>query len=420
MMRQLYTLIFSLALPFVLLRLYWRGFRAPEYRRRWRERLGYYPGEPLDDVVWFHAVSVGEAEAAFPLIRLMLSNYPDLRVLVTCTTPTGSARIQTVLADQVQHVYLPYDLPWIVERFMQQFRPRLAVFLEKEVWPNLFAACAERQIPLFIVNARLSSRSARAYQKIPSLIGPALRYATLIAAQTEDDRTRFVTIGADAERVQVLGNIKFDLTIDDDVLLAGRLLKQQMFAGRLVWIIASSHHDEESQLFPVYKTLKSQIPHLLLMIAPRHPERFQSVAKLCAEQGLTVVCRSSGQAVDTATDIYLADSMGELKMLYASADVAFVGGSLVPVGGHNVLEPAAVGVPVLFGSQMFNFQDVADRMLQARAALQCHSADAVGAAILNIQQSAELREQLAENAKRFVQVNQGATARVRQLLVQQL
>lgn len=420
LMRKLYTLLFSLVLPAVLLRLYWRGRKAPDYRLRWRERLGSYPRPMAANGIWFHAVSVGEVEAALPLIKRMLSTQTEPKVLVTCTTPTGSARIRALLGNQVEHVYLPYDVPWIIERFMRQFRPRLAVFLEKEVWPNLFATCAEHSIPLFVVNARLSARSASAYQKIPSLIQPALRCITLIAAQTEDDYANFLAIGASAGQLRVLGNIKFDLAIDPATVEKGRQLKQQSFAGRWVWIVASSHHDEEAQLLPVYRQLKQSIPELLLVIVPRHPERFQTVAQLCVEQGLTLVKRSSGDTVSAAVDVYLADSMGELKMLYAAADMAFVGGSLVSVGGHNVLEAAAVGVPVIFGPQMFNFQDVAERMLRAQAAVQCADVDAIAEIVLALRQSASLHEQLVVNAQAFVLQNQGATERVAQLLEQQL
>lgn len=419
-MRKFYSLIFTLILPLILLRLYWRGRKAPDYRLRWQERLGIYVGPSLKNVVWFHTVSVGEAEAAFPLVRAMLAEYPDIRFLLTSTTPTGSARIRAVLGDQVAHVYLPYDVPWSVERFLNHFQPRLAVFLEKELWPNLFSACAERQIPLFVVNARLSDRSARAYQKLPSLIWPTLNCIRLIAAQTEEDRRNFIAIGAEPQRVQVLGNIKFDLSLDDSVFEAGRALKQDFFGERWVWIIASSHHDEEARLLPLYRQLKPRIPELLLMIAPRHPERFQPVARLCIEQDFNVVTRSSGVEISVASDVYLADSLGELKMLYAAADVAFVGGSLVEVGGHNVLEPAAVGVPVLFGPIMFNFQDVADRMLQAEAAIQCPNLDALAEAILNLHDSEILRRSLIDNAEEFVQQNRGATEKLSRLLGQQL
>ncbi|MCK9608961.1 MAG: lipid IV(A) 3-deoxy-D-manno-octulosonic acid transferase [Methylomonas sp.] len=414
-MRKLYTVIFYLTLPFVLLRLYWRGFKAPEYRRRWLERLGFYPRQSAQNVVWFHCVSVGEAEAAFPLLRLMQAEHPQQRFLVTTTTPTGSARVRAVLDTQVEHVYLPYDLPLVLQRFFRHFRPKMAVFMEKEIWPNLFAACAEQQIPLFVINARLSERSARSYQKIPALIKPALECINQIATQTEADRLRFMEIGADAGRVAVLGNIKFDLSIDDSVIAAGQLLKQQ-FAERFVWILASTHQDEEARLLPVYARLKKQIPQLLLVIAPRHPERFTAVKNICREQGLNVVMRSDNKAVAALADIYIADSMGELKMLYAAADVAFVGGSLVPVGGHNVLEPALIGVPVLFGPQMFNFAEIAERILAEQAAVQCATPDAIGAAVLQIQADTDFRDKLTAKAKAFVLRNQGATRRIADML----
>ena len=419
-MRQLYTLLFTLALPLVLLRLYWRGRKAPQYRQRWSERLGLYPQPAAKDVIWLHAVSVGEAEAAFPLIRHWQQQYPHHTLLVTTTTPTGSARVKAVLADSVLHVYLPYDLPWIVARFLSHFRPLLAVFMEKELWPNLFAACGQRQIPLYVINARLSARSASAYQKIPALVKPTLAHITRIAAQTADDAKHFVAIGAAPEQVAVLGNLKFDLTVDAALIAAGRALKQQQFAQRFVWMIASTHQGEEELVLQHYPALKAQIPELLLMIAPRHPERFQTVQLSCEKQGLIVVKRSERSPVDAACDVYLADSMGELKMLYAAADVAFVGGSLVGVGGHNVLEPAAVGVPVLFGPHMFNFQQIAEQMLAMQAAQQCGDAEAVAEALLNLYQTPATAGQLVANAQRFLAANQGAMQRISALLAQGL
>lgn len=419
-MRQLYTLIFSALTPLILLRLYWRGIKAPLYRQRWQERLGFYRSAACQDVVWFHAVSVGEAEAAFPLIKLMQSQHPAQRFLVTTTTPTGSARVQAVLADSVEHVYLPYDLPIIVARFLRHFQPKIAVIMEKEVWPNLFAACAAEQIPLYVINARLSAKSAKAYKKIPALIKPALACIQQIATQTVDDQQRFIEIGANAQQVSVLGNIKFDLSIEPATIAAGLALKQNSFAGRFVWIIASTHQGEEDILLALYPALKAQIKNLLLVIAPRHPERFDTVKKLCEKQGLSVVMRSENRLVDDGCDVYLADSIGELKMLYAAADLAFVGGSLVAVGGHNVLEPAAVGVPVLFGPQMFNFQEIAEQMLKAGAAVQCDDDLAIAKAVLQIHEDHTFRQNLSSNAKSFVEQNQGATARVAALLAQSL
>ncbi|MEY4210299.1 MAG: hypothetical protein RLZ92_678, partial [Pseudomonadota bacterium] len=390
------------------------------YRQRWQERLGFYRTPPCQDLVWFHAVSVGEAEAAFPLIKSMQSQHPAQRFLVTTTTPTGSARVQAVLADSVEHVYLPYDLPVIVARFLRHFQPQIAVIMEKEVWPNLFAACAAEQIPLYVINARLSAKSAKAYKKIPALIKPALACIQQIATQTEDDQQRFIDIGASAQQVAVLGNIKFDLSIEPATIAAGLALKQNSFAGRFVWIIASTHQGEEEILLALYPALKAQIKNLLLVIAPRHPERFEPVKKLCEKQGLSVVMRSENRLVDERCDVYVADSIGELKMLYAAADLAFVGGSLVPVGGHNVLEPAAVGVPVLFGPQMFNFQEIAEQMLKAGAAVQCDDDLAIAKVVLHIHEDLSFRQSLSSHAKRFVEQNQGATARVAALLAQSL
>lgn len=419
-MRRFYTLIFYLALPLVLLRLYWRGVKAPQYRLRWRERLGFYTFKSKQGVIWFHAVSVGEAEAAFPLIRQLRTEYPAIPLLVTTTTPTGSARVQAVLAEQVEHVYLPYDLPVVVERFLEHFQPRLAVIMEKEIWPNLFAACKVQSVPLFVVNARLSARSARSYRKIPGLVKPALACVTSIAVQTQEDRLRFIEIGAAPEQVQVPGNIKFDVTIDAATLAEGRKLKEMVFAGRWVWIIASTHQGEEEVFLDLYPALKAGIPNLLLLIVPRHPERFQQVRTLCEQRGLAVIMRSEQRACSAQTDVYIGDSMGELKMLYAAADIAFVGGSLVAVGGHNVLEPAAIGVPVLFGPQMFNFQEIAERILAADAAIQCLDKQALTDAVLQLYRDEAFRNRLVGNGRLFVQGNQGATARLVALLGQSL
>lgn len=419
-MRLLYTIVFHAVLPIVLLRLYWRGFKNPQYRLRWLERLGIYSGSAHRNVIWIHAVSVGESEAAFPLIKQLQNRHADAAFLITTTTPTGSARIRSVLGDSVEHVYLPYDLPLIVRRFIRHFQPKIAVFMEKEIWPNLYAACAAENIPVFIINARLSARSAKAYLKIPGLVKPALDDISQIAAQTEDDKFRFIEIGAKPLQLKVLGNIKFDIHIDNEMIAAGQKIKQTLFAGRFVWIIASSHQGEEKIFLDLYAELKNRIPDLLLMIAPRHPERFASVKKLCEDQRLAVAMRSEQPASLLNHDIYLADSMGELKMLYAAADIAFVAGSLAPVGGHNVLEPAAVGTPVLFGPQMFNFQEIADGMLACGAALQCLNATEIGAALLKLHQNPDYRSAMINRARYFVERNQGATERTAALLAEYL
>jgi len=411
-MRYFYSSLFYVAIPFILLRLLWRSIKAPSYRHRWRERFALYHKRYPQNVIWFHAVSVGESEALFPLVRQIQSQHPNSNILITTTTPTGSARVKAVMQDTVIHVYLPYDIPDAISRFMRCFNPKMAVIMETEIWPNLFMACGKRGIPLYIINARLSENSSRGYQKIPSLVHLALAQVSLVATQTLDDAKRFISIGADSEKVKTFGNIKFDIKVPQKTIDQGIQIKNDLFSGRFVWLIASTHKDEETIFVDLYQELKKKIPELLLVIVPRHPERFSEVKKLCQQQQLAVVLRTSKEKVSLDTDVYLADTLGELKMLYASADVAFVGGSMVPSGGHNILEAAAVGVPVMFGPYMTNFKDIAFGVLAANAAIQCQDKEALVLNLLLLYKNPSYRATLIENAKTFVIQNQGATDKI--------
>jgi len=373
-MRFLYSFIFYSLTPFILFRLYWRGFKAPDYRHRWMERFGFYSKKPKQNVIWFHAVSVGEAIAVFPLIKQFMLNYPNQPILITTTTPTGSASVKAVMGDCVEHVYLPYDIPFAIKRFLACFKPQKAIIMETEIWPNLFILTAKQKIPLFIINARLSTNSCRGYQKISSLVHPTLAAVTLVATQTKADETRFRKIADKNLKVETLGNIKFDLTIAPETIQQGQQLKLTLFPKRFVWIIASTHQGEEQVFFKLYPKLKQQIPELLLLVVPRHPERFDEVAREAKTAQLILSRRTQNETCDLATDVYLADTMGELKILYAAADVAFVGGSLFKtLGGHNVLEPAAIGVPVIFGAYMDNFKAIETDILAMDAAIQCQN-----------------------------------------------
>ena len=400
------------------MRLLWRGIKAPAYRRRWRERFALYNKKFPQGVIWFHAVSVGEAEALFPLVRQIQKQHPDVRLLITTTTPTGSARVKAVMQDTVEHVYLPYDVPDAVNRFMHCFKPKLAVIMETEIWPNLFLYCGKNDIPLYIINARLSEKSSRGYQKIPSLVHPALAAIKLIATQTQDDANRFIAIGADSEKVLTLGNIKFDVEIPQSIIEQGLQLKTDLFTGRFVWLIASTHKDEEAIFLEIYKEIKPKIPELLLVIVPRHPERFPDVKKLCEQFQLAVVMRTMDSRVYLETDVYLVDTMGELKMLYAASDVAFVGGSMVSRGGHNILEAAAVGVPVMFGPYMHNFKEIARGVLSQDAAIQCQNKNDVINVILALYEQPAYRAALSEKGMEFVRQNQGAIGRICAILDQ--
>ncbi len=415
-MRHLYSFLFYSATPLIISRLWWRSLKNSAYRQRIFERFGFYKKKYPQNVIWFHAVSVGESEALFPLIRLIQSRQPQTQILITTTTPTGSARVQAVLGDSVQHVYLPYDLPDVVTRFLKTFKPKIAVIVETEIWANLFHACKKNQIPLYLINARVSEKSVRGYQKIPSLVLPALNAITKIAAQTETDKTRFIQIGAKPENVENLGNIKFDVTIADEILSQGHALKNQHFKNRFVFLAASTHDGEEVLLLEAYKNLKNQIPELLLAIAPRHPERFVMVELLAKNANLKTVTRTSNQLCENETDVFLIDTLGELKLFYATADLAFVGGSFVPIGGHNVLEPAAVGVPILFGLEMRNFAFIAEKMLAENAAIQCKNVAKLESKIIELYKSPDLRNSLIFNAKNFVFQNQGTAERIYNLL----
>jgi len=419
-MRLIYTLLFYLLTPFVLLRLYWRGFKAPEYRKRWAERLAIYNTKFPNNVIWIHAVSVGEAEAIFPLVEKLQKQYPSDTVLITTTTPTGSARVRAVLADTVIHVYLPYDLPGVVCRFLNTFKPKIAIIMEKEIWPNLFARVGEQKIPLFIINARLSANSAKGYKKISGLIIPALRHVTAVATQTQEDKERFIEIGSAEQKTSVKGNIKFDVTIPEDVIAVGHKLKRNLFSGRFVWIIASTHKGEDEIFFNIYHQLKKDIPELLLLVVPRHPERFKVVQQLAEQQQLKTIMRSSESVCSTETDVYIADTMGELKMLYAAADIGFIGGSMVPVGGHNILEPLTVGLPVMFGPYMINFKEIANNVLSLQAAIQCQDSEGIIETVMRLHDDAEFRQQLIGKGAKFLSSNQGATTRIIEMLERHL
>ncbi|MDD2661081.1 MAG: lipid IV(A) 3-deoxy-D-manno-octulosonic acid transferase [Methylococcales bacterium] len=420
-MRAFYSCLFYLLIPFILLRQLWRSIKAPEYRCRWLERFAVYINKKFPrGVIWFHAVSVGEAEAIFPLVRAIHRRHPDAKLLITTTTPTGSARVKAVMRETVTHVYLPYDLPDAVNRFMKCFKPKLAVMVETEIWPNLFACCGRNNIPLYIINARLSEKSFRGYQKISLLTHPALAQVNLIATQTQEDANRFIAIGADSEKVKILGNLKFDIENPQATIEQGLQIKAGFFGGRFVWLIASTHKDEETIFLEVYKEIKQKIPELILVIAPRHPERFADVKKLCEQQRLNVVMRTTGESVYSETDVYLVDTMGELKMLYAASDVAFVGGSMVPKGGHNILEAASAGVPVMFGPYMFNFKEITSGMLSHNAAIQCQNKDEIVNSIVALYKQPDYRRVLAEKGSEFVCQNQGAIVRICEMLDQDI
>lgn len=416
MPRLLYTLLYTLLLPAILLRLLWRGRQAPAYRQRWAERFGRIanPGfDPARPVVWLHAVSVGETLAALPLLQHLRAQHPEWQWVVTTTTPTGSERVRAALGDSVYHVYSPYDLPWLVGRFLATVRPCLLLVMETELWPNWLAACRQRGIPALLVNARLSARSARGYARLAPLTRPMLQDLTAVLAQQADDGERFLQLGLPRERLQVTGSIKFDVQRDAGVIARAARLREAWTAGgtRPVWLAASTHAGEDEPVLAAFAQLRQQVPGLLLVLVPRHPERFDAVARLAARAGWRVARHSLGDA-PAAADIVLGDTMGELLAFYGAADIAFVGGSLVPTGGHNLIEPAVWGCPVATGPYLFNFAEVA-RLLQQRQALAVVQDSAALAQVLG-QWLADpvARAAVGAQAQAVAEANRGALQRV--------
>ena len=416
MNRALYTLLFHVALPLILLRLAWRAWRAPAYARRVGERfaLGLAPLQP--DGIWLHAVSVGESIAAAPLVRELLARYPQLPITITCMTPTGSERIRALFpaeqyAGRIQHCYLPYDLPWTAARFLRQLRPRLAVIMETELWPNFIAACERRAIPVVLANARLSERSARGYARFARLTAPMLARLQLIAVQSAAEAQRFLQLGARPEAVQVTGSIKFDLQVDAQLLARATACRAD-WGARPVWIAASTHAGEDEIALAAHRQLLARWPQALLILVPRHPERFNSVYELCQRQGFAT-CRRSAGAQPQATDaLLLGDTMGELLFLYALADVALVGGSLVANGGHNLLEPAALGKPVLSGPHLFNFQEISSQLREAGALREVQDADSLAREVAQLWQNRDDWQAMSEAGLAVLRRNQGALARL--------
>jgi 3-deoxy-D-manno-octulosonic-acid transferase len=405
-MRRLYTLLFYLAMPLVLARLYWRGQSNPDYRRRWRERFGFCHSLSDMGCICVHGVSVGEVRAALPLLKALQKRYPKQPLLVTTTTPTGSRQVIASLDNQVQHVYLPFDLPGSVRRFVTRAKPQLVIIMETELWPNLFYHCARAKIPLIVANARLSEQSAQRYRQVAGLTHQLLGCTSLIAAQTKADAIRFRQLGA--PHVQVMGSLKYEMILPDNLPEQGCALRRLLGKERPIWIAASTHAGEEVSILEAFRILQRALPKTLLLWVPRHPERFKPVAKLCQQHGLKVIKRSENRPCDSANQVFLGDSMGELLLFYAAADVAFVGGSLVPIGGHNVLEPALLGLPLVFGPHMFHFLEASRQLLKAQTAWQVTDAQELARVVEYLLRDPTIKQALGQRSIAVVTSQRGA------------
>lgn len=407
-MRYLYNFLFYIALPFILLRLWWRGRKLPAYRQRISERLGFCQLTTTTPVIWVHAVSLGEAKIAVSLMQHLKIQFPNYIFVITSMTVTGSEYIQKYTSSQIFHFFVPYDLPNTIKRFLKRISPRILILMETEIWPNMIHYCAQKKIPVVIANARLSESSTRGYQHVKFFVQPLLQQITHILAQTQTDADHFIQIGCETNKVSVAGNIKFAITPPTHIKAEAKQLRQQWGEQRPVLIAASTHPGEEEILLTAFKNIKQEIPELLLLLVPRHPERFQPAINLCKKLGYKVAQRTDKSVTLENIDIYLGDSIGELWLFYAASDLAFVGGSLAPHGGHNLLEPAVLHLPIITGPHLFHFTAIAELLTQAKALTIAQDSDELTKVSINFLQNKLLQKEYGERAYEVVQKNQGA------------
>lgn len=411
MNRFFYSLLLYLVLPLVPLKLLWRGIKQPEYRQHWRERFGFYNLAVNKPVIWLHCVSVGETRAAAPLINALLTQYPHHQILLTHTTPTGRATSEQLFGNHmhqksVQRVYLPYDLPFAVNRFLTHFKPVVGVLMETELWFNLIASCKQKNIPLLLVNARLSEKSALGYSKLGYLAKEGLQSLHATAAQTTQDAARLKQLGA--SNVSIVGNLKFDVQPPAGAVVQGQHLRSLFGGERPVFLVASTREGEERIIVDAVTAL--QIPHLLTVIVPRHPQRFNEVEALLQQAQLPYQRRSKlHQTAEASTQFILGDTMGELFSYYASADICLVGGSVLPYGGQNLIEAMRMGKPVLIGEHTFNFKEVSERAISQGAAWRVKDVQAIQQAIQTLVDNPQKQLEMGKAGQALCEASQGAT-----------
>ncbi|MDC9724666.1 MAG: lipid IV(A) 3-deoxy-D-manno-octulosonic acid transferase [Gammaproteobacteria bacterium] len=415
-MKLLYTTLFTLGLPFILLRLMWRGFRAPAYWQRWSERFGSVLTLTQSPVIWVHAVSVGEVEACRPLVKALQLEYPDHQLLITTMTPTGSARVKLLFSDAVAHCYLPYDFPFAIKRFLNRTKPQFGIIMETEIWPNLLSVCHQYKIPLVLANARMSERSAKGYARFSSFTQSTLQHLSLIASQGQDDKKRFQQLGAESKKVHIIGNLKYEINLPASLKEQASAMRNMWDNNRPVLVAASTHEGEEEMLLNAARQIRAHFSDLLLIIVPRHPERFDRVSALAQKSGVKTLRRSEHRPCPSDTQVLIVDTMGELPLFYAASDVAFVGGSLVPHGGHNILEPAILGRAVVTGPHFFNFNDITKQFLAANAALQVNNTEELANTVISLLQNSQQRAQMGEASLKLVANSQGASTRLVNLI----
>ncbi len=406
--------------PVVLFRLASRGIKAPAYFRRWRERFGVFPNPGFKKSILIHAVSVGEVNAAIPLITALMETYKDHDFVITTVTPTGSDRVQQIFGNKVFHLYLPYDLPGAIKRFLRKIKPDLAVVMETEIWPNLFRFCKKRGIPIVVANARLSELSLKGYKWVQSLATMAVNNTKFVAAQTQTDADRMIRLGCDADKIYVVGSLKFDIIIEQDIIDKGQEIHKHCADNHLIWIAASTHQEDEKELLDAYEYLKKKYPKLLLIIVPRHPERFQVTTQACIQKGFNTQLRSKCGLYDIDADVFIVDTMGEMLEFYAASDIAFVGGSIANIGGHNVLEAAVFKLPVLVGPNTHNFAEITQLLHDCGGSKLVKNTDDIIVCMEELIKNPQTRQDMGLAASKLVKENRGAVALTMKLIANAL
>ena len=416
-MRSLYTFIIYLFVPFVLLRLYFLGFKNPAYRTRWQERFGFIKWEKQNKpVLWIHAVSVGEVNAAKPVISSLLDQYSNYQILVTTVTPTGAYTIKQHFGEDIRHLYLPYDLPFSVKRFLHLIKPSILITMETEIWPNLYQSCHVAKIPVLIVNARLSEKSSKGYQLVSGLMKQTLRKVDIIAAQTDIDAERFISFGADKNKVIVAGNLKFDITIPHSVTEQAESLKRYFSINRPIWIAASTQEGEEEIILKAHQAILKNYFDAILILAPRHPERVDKVVSLCDAAKLKYIRRTESRSFSSEYSVYILDTLGEMQLHYAASQIAFVGGSLVNTGGQNMMEPASLGLPIISGQYTYNFTEVTQLLTENDALVVVYNAEELAKEVCAMLSDANHRHNMGEKGRKVIEENKGNLKRLMKVI----
>jgi len=413
-MFYIYNFLIHLILPLLPLRLLWKSRKNSSYRQRILERFGLCSFPVINNSIWVHAVSLGEAISAVPLIKELMVTYPNTTIVVTSMTPTGAQRIREIFKSnpQILQLYIPYDYPFAIKRFLRHLHPKILILMEAELWPNILHYTAKQNIPIIIANACLSEKSVKNYQKFGNFIKPMLKYLTCVATQSKIDAENFAAIGVAKEKILITGNIKFDMQIKDAAYEQAKQLRDFLGQNRPIWVAASTHAGEEEKILTAARIILQQIPDSLLILIPRHPERFNQVFALCKKEQFNTVRYSASQEYSSDTNIVLGDVMGRLLLFYAASDLAFVGGSLIPWGGHNLLEPAALAKPVLSGPNLSEFREISQLMSDTGGLIKVENETVLADTIIKLFNDKNLCEQIGLAALEVVEKHRGATQKI--------